>query len=268
MTPGADTVYEHLRLENAGDVLRVIIDVPGDPLNTIGPGLHQELVTMFGDLRTHCDARAVMLSARGRLFSAGGDIKRLMPRLQDPREREHIRRATHQLLGDVLDLPVPVIAAVGGDAVGLAANLVLLCDVVVMSRDARLIDPHISVGLVPGDGGVMAWTLTLGHVLAKRYLLTGDPLPAEDALRCGLVTELADREDVDDIAIAWARRLAAGPTVALRDTKLAINGVLRSCAQHALEQSIALEALSFDTDDHREAVAAHSEKRKPHFRGR
>jgi enoyl-CoA hydratase len=265
---GAEGSYEHLRIERDGDVLRLVIDVANDPMNLVTPELHDDLVAVVSRLRSHPDARAVMLSAEGRAFSAGGDIERLMPGMQDSSKRERIRLHTHQLLVDLLDIPMPVVVAVQGHAVGLAASLVLLCDVIVMSRKAKLIDPHITIGIVPGDGGAVAWPLTLGHVLAKRYLLTGDPLPAEEAHRLGLVTELADPEEVGDVALAWAHRLAAGPPLALRYTKQAINGLLRRDALQALELSTSLEMLTFATEDHREALAAWRERREPRFTGR
>jgi enoyl-CoA hydratase len=138
-----------------------------------------------------------------------------------------------------------------------------------MAETARLADPHVRVGIVAGDGGTIAWPLALGPMLAKRYLLTGDPLTAADAERLGLVAQTTpDAESCRAAGLEWAERLAAGAPLAVQYTKQAINAWIKQTSGSAFEHASALEILTFDSDDHAEALSALSEKREPRFTGR
>jgi enoyl-CoA hydratase len=128
----------------------------------------------------------VLLTGRGRAFSAGGDFA-WFPTLRETERLERLRRDAKQMIWDLLDVEVPIIAALNGHAMGLGASIALLCDVIFMAEDATIGDPHVRVGLVAGDGGAVIWPLLLGPARAKQYLLTGDALKAEEAERIGLV---------------------------------------------------------------------------------
>src|SRR4029450_4268107 len=119
-------------------------------------------------------------------FSAGGDFAWLAT-LEDLRTLEPLRRDAKQLIWDLLDVELPVVAALNGPAVGLGASMALLCDVVFMAGTGTRADPHVRVGIVAGDGGTAIWPLVLGPARAKQYLLTGDALGAAEAERLGLV---------------------------------------------------------------------------------
>ena len=130
-------------------------------------------------------------------------------------------------------------------------------------------DPHVKVRIVAGDGGTIAWPLAIGPMLAKRYLLTGDPVDAHEALRLGLVVETApDGASCREAGMAWAQRLAAGAPQAVQYTKQAINAWIKETAGSAFDLSTALEITTFVTEDHAEALAALAEKREPRFTGR
>ncbi len=253
-----------------GDVLEVVIDRPGDDrparLNAVDGAMHADLTQLFRRLKEERSARAVLLTGTGDAFSAGGDFG-WFPTLQDRSALEHLRLDARQLIGDLLDVPLPVVCALNGPAMGLGASIALLCDTIFMARSATIGDPHVQVGIVAGDGGTLAWPLTVGPARAKRYLLTGDPLPAEEAERIGLVNFVVDDEEVHDAALAFARRLAAGAPLAVQYTKQAINAGLKARAVEVLDQALALEIATFGTNDHREALAALAEKRPPRFTG-
>ncbi|MEE8312541.1 MAG: enoyl-CoA hydratase-related protein, partial [Candidatus Binatia bacterium] len=133
---------------------------------------------------------------------------------------------------------------------------------------ATLADPHVRVGLVAGDGGVVAWPAAVGPARAKEYLLTGDPVSAVEAERIGLVNRVVPDDSVLEEAQAFASRLAAGAPLAIRYTKIAVNKLLKDTLNTAFDASTALELVTFKSDDHSEALAALREKRKPVFRGR
>jgi enoyl-CoA hydratase len=262
-----DHEFETLKLERLDDVLRVTIDHPRSPLNAVDAVLHEELAELFRLLRREDRARAVVLTGHGKAFSAGGDFN-WFPELRDMARLEALRRDAKQLIWDLLDVEVPIVAAVNGHAMGLGASIALLCDVIYMADPATIGDPHVRVGIVAGDGGVAIWPLAVGPARAKQYLLTGDPVPAAEAERIGLVNKVVAAEALQDEALAFARRLAAGAPLALRYTKLAVNKLLKDALNVAFDASTALELVTFQSEDHREALAAWKEKRPPVFRGR
>jgi enoyl-CoA hydratase len=261
------TGFRALRLERDGAVLRVTIAHPTSELNAVDELLHDELGRLFRGLRRESAARAVLLTGAGRAFSAGGDFGWLST-LEDLRSLEPLRRDAKQLIGDLLDVELPIVAALNGPAIGLGASLALLCDVIFMADSATLADPHVRVGIVAGDGGTAIWPLVLGPARAKQYLLTGDPLTAADAERLGLVNRVLPAEKLQAEALAFARRLAEGAPLAIRYTKLAVNQWIKQTANVAFDLATALEIVTFQSHDHREALAAIREKRKPKFEGR
>ena len=259
--------YRSLRLTREGDVLVVAIEHPTSERNAVDALLHNELTQLFRELKREDEARAVLLTGRGRMFSAGGDFN-WFPQLDDLAKLEHLRRDAKQMIWDLLDVELPIVAALPGPAVGLGASIALLCDTIFMAPEATLVDPHVRVGIVAGDGGVAIWPLVLGPARAKQYLLTGDPVSAEDAVRMGLANRVVPAEKLREEALAFAARLAAGAPLALRYTKQAVNKLLKDALNVAFDTSTALEIVTFQSEDHREALAAIKEKRAPKFRGR
>ena len=259
--------FSCLDISRDGDVLRVVIDRPGNDLNAVDGQLHEELTALFPMLQRERQARAVLLTGRGKAFSAGGDFG-WFPTLQDAAALEHLRLDAKQMIWDLLDVHLPIVCAVNGPAVGLGASIALLCDVIFMADSATLADPHVRVGIVAGDGGTAAWPLAMGPARAKRYLLTGDPVTADDALRLGLVSEVVPDDELDDAATAFAHRLAAGAPLAVQYTKLAVNKLVKDALSATFDTATAYEIATFRSEDHAEALAALREKRPPQFKGR
>ena len=186
---------ETIGLERDGDVLIVTIDHPDSALNAVDARLHRELGELFRTLKQESTARAIVLTATGKAFSAGGDMA-WFPKLRTTDATHALRREGKQLIWDQLDVEVPIVCGLNGSAVGLGASIALLCDVIVMADDAKLIDPHVLVGLVAGDGGAAIWPLLLGPLAAKRHLMLGDPLTAAEAVRLGVAVESCPAADV------------------------------------------------------------------------
>jgi len=261
------TDFTYLQFARDGDVLRVTIDRPDNPLNAVDGTLHHELARLFAGLKRERAARAVLLTGAGRAFSAGGDFG-WFPELQAPGALEELRVDARQMIWDLLDVPLPIVSAVNGPAVGLGASIALLCDVIVMAESATIADPHVRVGLVAGDGGTIAWPLAVGPARAKQYLLTGDPVPAVEAERIGLVNLVVPDDELDATALAMARKLAAAAPLAVQHTKAAINNWVKQTAMASFDLATASEMATFRSDDHAEALAALRDKRPPHFTGR
>ena len=259
--------FTTLHTERIGDVLKVTIAHPTSELNAVDEALHEDLAALFRALRRETQARCVLLTGRGRAFSAGGDFA-WFPKFQDPDTLESVRRDGKQMIWDLLDVEVPIVAAVNGPAIGLGASLALLSDVIFAADTATFADPHVKVGIVAGDGGVAIWPLALGPARAKQYLLTGDPIGAAEAERIGLVNFVVPAAELQDKALAFARRLAAGAPLAVRYTKLAVNKLVKDALNVAFDASTALEVVTFRSEDHQEALAALRDKRPPRFRGR
>jgi len=259
--------FRALQIDRVGDVLRVAIAHPTSDLNSVDGLLHEDLTRLFRELKREDTARAVLLTGRGRAFSAGGDF-RWFPTLDDLAKLEHLRRDAKQMIWDLLDVELPIVAALNGPAIGLGASLALLCDVIFMADTATIADPHVRVGIVAGDGGTAIWPLVLGPARAKQFLLTGDPVTAAEAFAMGLVNRVVAPADLEREALAFAARLAEGAPLAVRYTKQAVNKLVKDALNTAFDTATALEIVTFQSEDHREALAALREKRKPRFTGR
>jgi enoyl-CoA hydratase len=262
---------ETITVERDGHVVLVTIDHPKSAMNAVDELLHRELAELFRYLAVGEDdliagARAIVLTGHGPAFSAGGDMS-WFPQLSSPDRLNRLRREGKQIIWDQLDIEPPIVCALNGPAVGLGASIALMCDVIVMADTAALIDPHVKVGLVAGDGGAAIWPLLVGPLAAKRHLMLGLPLGAAEALRLGVAAEICDRGDVAAVARQWADDLAAQPPLAVQGTKISVNQQIKQALLTSFDVSTALEMTCFHTDDHAEAVAAFVAKRAPHFTG-
>lgn len=238
-------------------------------LNRFDFPLHEEFTELLIKVRGRTDLRALVLASTGKVFSAGGDFELMLACRADVATRTRSVDEGRLLFRLLADVPVPIVVALQGDAIGLGATVALACDAIVASRTAHIADPHVNIGLVAGDGGCVVWPSAAGMLRAKRYLLTGDRLGAEDAWAMGLVTDLVDGpDDVLPAARALAGRMAELPPLAVQGTKRALNQVLRSRANEVLDLSFALEAASMASDDIAEAIAAFKERRQPKYQGR
>jgi enoyl-CoA hydratase len=259
--------YQALKVSRAGKIVTVAFNRP-EVKNATNPRMHQELVRVFPEIGRDPEAHVVILTGEGDAFSAGGDLSTLRDSL-DNHERwiESMMEAREIVMG-LVDLDRPVIARVNGHAVGLGATLALLCDIVIASNKAKIADPHVGVGLVAGDGGSIIWPALIGYARAKRYLLTGDAITGAEAAEIGLVSEACELEELDARVDAFAQKIANGASVAVRLTKKAVNMDLKARLDAMIEAHLGLETMSHLSQDHREAVNAFLEKRKPVFTGR
>jgi enoyl-CoA hydratase len=259
---------EPLSLTVDGHVAEVTLTRP-ELLNRFDFELHTVFTEVLLDLRNRTDLRAVVLASTGKAFSAGGDFELMLAARADVGVRTKAVDEGRLLFRLLADMPVPVVVAMQGDAIGLGATVALACDAIVASRTASIADPHVAIGLVAGDGGCVVWPAAAGLLRAKRYLLTGDRLPAEEAWAMGLITDLVDGPDeVLPAARALAGRMAALPPLAVQGTKRALNRLLDARAGEVLDLSFALEAASMASDDLAEAIAAFKERREPKYQGR
>lgn len=257
--------YETISFSREGKVLTVTLNRP-DVLNAVNDKLHTELSTLFYDIATD-PADIIILTGAGRAFCAGGDIDWMQAGVDDPDSFDAVVFEAKKIIFGLLDCEKPIICRLNGDAVGLGATIALFCDIIIAHEDARIGDPHVSVGLVAGDGGAVIWPQLIGYARAKEYLMTGKLMTAVDAVGMGMINHAVPGSELDEATARMANRLAAGAAKAIRWTKVSVNIGLKQLAHSIMDTSLAYESLSNRSKDHREAVNAFRDKRRPTFTG-
>ncbi|MFE5702701.1 enoyl-CoA hydratase/isomerase family protein [Rhodococcus koreensis] len=262
------TQYDALTVESDGGICEITLNRP-DLLNRFDALLETELTHALRSLSADPDVRVAVLLARGKVFSAGGDFELMLECNVDIEARLAALQRARELLGAINNLVVPLVVGVHGAAIGLGATVAVGSDAVVASKNARIADTHVAVGLTAGDGGALFWPQSIGTLRARRYLLTGDALTAEKAYEFGLVTDLVDEPaDVAPAARAIAERIAALPPLGVRGTKHALNQLTRQRAGEVVETALMWEGATLGSADLVEALAAFKEKRVGKYEGR
>jgi enoyl-CoA hydratase len=221
--------------------------------------LHQALARVWTDIAEDADARVVILTGSGSAFSAGGDFGYMQDNIDDADMRRQTMLEARAIVRGIVRLPIPVIAAVNGPAVGLGCSLAVLSDLVLLSDRSFLADPHLRMGLVTGDGG-MVWPALMGLSRAKEYLFLGQKIMPNKAVELGLASRVVEAENLMAEAIALAHRLVKVPHNALRDTKFALNGYIEAQLENAFETAFKGEEASMGSPEHAAAVAAARKK--------
>ena len=258
--------FDRIQVVLDDSILRVTLNNP-EKRNIIDDDTNRQLADVLHDATFDSRVKVVVLAGAGKVFSAGGDIVKMQTKIDDPSLFYRGIVNSRRLVFAALDFPKPIVAKINGDAVGLGATLALMCDIVVAADDAKILDPHVNVGLVAGDGGALIWPQLIGFARAKRYLLMGEPVTGKVAAEIGLIAESAPADQVDEIVERYARKLARSATQSVSGTKITMNLPLRQAAQAMMDVGMAYEGLSNITKDHQEAVTAFLEKRRPNFTG-
>ena len=164
-------------------------------------------------------------------------------------------------------LELPVIAAVNGPAMGAGCDLACMCDLRIASESARFAESFVKLGIIPGDGGAWLLPRVVGFAKASEMALTGDSLTAQEALAAGLVSRVVPDAELIPAAKALAARIAANPPQAVRMARRLLREAWNNRLDTVLEMSSAMQAVAHTTTDHKEALAAMREKRKPTYTG-
>jgi enoyl-CoA hydratase len=261
--------YFRTALDDRG-ILRVTLDRP-ERRNALSPEMHDEIAPLFARIAADREVRVVVLTGSGdKAFCVGADFSGMQQNNESGAYQDGFPELMHGSAAVVraqLAVPQPMIAAINGDALGLGASLALFCDITLMAEHARLGDPHVKAGLVAGDGGTVLWPLLLGLNRGKEQLMLGDLIGAEQAYQWGLVNHVLPAESLRSEADKLAERLASGASIAIQFNKRLANADLLDRVNRALDASLAMEAITFGTADHREAVDAFLAKRAPRFGG-
>ena len=230
-----------------------------------------EFVAACDRIRSDRSVRAVVLTGDGPAFSSGGDIKTMQEQsfgdVDGMRIREDYRQGIQRLPLALFNLEVPTIAAVNGAAVGAGLDLACMCDLRVASDKARFAESFVKMGIIPGDGGAWLLPRVIGMSRAAELALTGRMIDAATALQWGLVSQVVPHDELLQAANLLAEEIAANPPQVTRMTKKLLREGQHQSLASLLELSAAYQALAHQTADHREAVSAFLEKRKPDFKG-
>ncbi|MDB9813669.1 enoyl-CoA hydratase/isomerase family protein [Gammaproteobacteria bacterium] len=256
--------YKELQITKENKILTITINRPND-MNAVNEQLHLEFSTIFIDVEFDDEVDIVILTGAGKSFCAGGDLKWLLGVHGDPVATSYHISHDRKIQNAMLDMEKPIIAKVNGPAIGLGCSLALFCDFIYATPRSKFADPHVSVGLVAGDGGAVMWPQLIGYARAKKYLLTGQVIPANDALDMGLITEIAEEEDIDDAVQELSETLRDGAKYAIRWTKTSINAGLKVIANSVIDRAAAFENVTQLMEDHKIALEAFSKKEKPKF---
>ena len=267
--PLTDT-WEHFRFSVSDGIGTVTLDRPGK-LNALTFEAYADLRDLLAELPHRGDTRVLVIRGNGRAFCSGGDVNEIIGATlaMSPDELLAFTRMSGEVIREMRDCPVPIIAAVHGMAAGAGAVIALAADFRVCTPAARFAFLFTKVGLSGGDMGaayLLPRLVGLGH--ATRLLMLGDTVDAQEAERIGLVSFLAEKATFDDEVLALARRLASGPVQAFAQTKALLSREQDMSLSAAIELEAMTQALLMKGEDYAEFHAAFNEGRPPQWTGR
>ncbi|WP_367043005.1 enoyl-CoA hydratase-related protein [Streptomyces sp. Je 1-332] len=267
----SDTPLDSLVLHATDNAVSWITLNRPEAMNAVTWDQRERVISLLADASSDPDVRAVVITATGKGFCAGADLRGApsgdAERVPGDVART-IRLGAQRLIAAVLDCEKPVIAAVNGTAAGIGAHLAFACDLVVAAEQVRFIEVFVRRGLVPDGGGAYLLPRLIGPQRAKELMFFGDSVPAADAERLGLVNRVVPADELEKTARAWAERLAAGPTRAIAMTKQLVNASLQSDRATAFAAEAAAQEINMTTKDANEGVTSFVERRSPSYEGR
>jgi enoyl-CoA hydratase len=254
---------ENLKLDVRDHVATVTLARP--PVNATNRALRGEITQVFDSFVDREDVRVIILTAEGKVFCAGADIKERTQLTGEAGEYNALNRIVREMFYSILECNKPVIAAVNGAAMGAGMALVLCCDIILASDDAIFAMPEVDVGLA---GGVKFLQRHMNPSKSRRMLLTGERVPAQELYRLGVVEECVPGGELMVKARELANEIAGKSPLAVRMIKESFNAVENLTLRdgYRLEQNMTVALAK--TDDAREAREAFVQKRKPVFKGR
>jgi len=256
--------YQFLQFERHDDgILLITINRP-DVLNATNSRLHWELSRVWKDIDDDPETNVVIITGKGRAFSAGGDLDMIDAMKGNHGALWQTMREAGDIVYNIINCEKIVIFAINGVAVGAGLAVAFMADITIASENMRITDGHLRLGVAAGDHAVILWPLLCGMAKAKYYLLTADFIDGKEAERIGLVSKCVPADQLMDKAFEVARKIARGPQQAARLTKRSLNNWLKTFGPY-FDASLAFEMLGFFSEDLKEGVNALKEKRQPQF---
>ncbi len=254
---------ERVKLEFDGEMAVITLNRP-EKLNALDTVTRKELLKSFSEVEEK--ARVAIITGSGKAFAAGADINELLQR--DPIAALEAAKLGTELFTRIEESDIVSIAAVNGYALGGGCELAMACDIRIASRKAKFGQPEINIGIIPGAGGTQRLPRLVGLGMAKKLVLTGEMIDAEEALRVGLVEEIVEEDRLMERAKEIARKILEKPPLTVKLAKRALNASRSMSLPDGLRYELSLFSILFSTEDAKEGMRAFLEKRKPEFRGR
>src|SRR5499433_2638924 len=262
--------YKCLIYEVKDSIAMLTLNRP-ERLNALGDTLRDDLYDAVLRASQDPEIRVLVVTGAGKGFCSGGDVKAMNDVKEGRAERPLIDKVAplrDRVLLAMRDAPQPVIAAVNGAAAGAGMNLALGCDIRLASTAAKFTQAFVNRGLHPDWGGTYFLPRIVGMAKACELIFTGEIIDAQEALRLGIVSQVVAPEELMPTAYELARRIAAGPPVAIRLAKRALYHSEETDLRGALEFETFAQNVCSETEDAREGIRAFVEKRAPSFKGR
>ena len=258
--------YKTLDYTINGKIALITINRP-EVLNALNGHVFSELKSAFEQAQTDPAVRAIILTGKGeKAFAAGSDIKEFADcSFYEARQISIRNNAAQQVIANC---PKPTMAALNGYTLGGGLEVAMCCDIRIASENAKLGQPEIGLGFIPGGGGTQRLPRLIGVAKAKELIFSGKIITAQEALTIGLVNKVVPLTELIPESIAMAESFIKHSSVILEFAKNAIDTGIQLDLNSGLQLEIGLWAESFATEDHHEGIAAFIEKRKPEFKGK
>ncbi len=256
------TTEQHLLHEVDDSIAIIRINRP-KVLNALNLELMEDLATLLEQFDADDNIHVILLAGNERAWAAGADIGDMATATSNEM-KERNQFATWERIKAIQK---PIIAAVSGFALGGGCELMMHCDIIIASETARLGQPEINIGVMPGAGGTQRLTHAIGKALAMDVVLSGRFLTAHEALEHGLISRVVPKEHWFEAALLVAKQVATKGPIALRAAKASVLNANESSLSNGLVEERALFYSLFDTNDQSEGMTAFIEKRKPNFSG-
>lgn len=246
-----------------GELAMITLNRP-EKMNALDIETRKELLKVFNEAEEK--ARVVIITGSGKAFAAGADINELIQR--SPINALEAGKLGSELFNRIEESDLVTIAAVNGYALGGGCELALACDIRIASEKAKFGQPEINLGIMPGAGATQRLPRIIGLGMAKKLILTGETIDANEALRVGLVEEVVPHEKLMERAKDLAMKILEKPPLAVKLAKKALNASRNMTLVDGLKYELSLFSILFSTEDAKEGMRAFLEKRGPEFRRR
>ncbi len=257
--------YTKLIVENQGAVCIVKINNP-QAMNALNTTVLSELDAAFTEIEKNKDLKVVIITGEGRAFVAGADISQMST--MNATEGKAFGEQGAAVFRKIEKLPIPVIAAVNGFALGGGCELAMACDIRIASAKAKFGQPEVGLGITPGFSGTQRLPRIVGMGIAKELIYTADIIDAAEAYRIGLVNKVAEPEALMDEAMKMANKIASKAPIAVRYSKEAINTGMQTDIDSAIAIEANLFGLCFASEDQKEGMGAFLNKTAPEFKNK
>lgn len=251
--------------EEKNNVLVVTLNRP-EKLNCFNREMALQLISVLDKAENNNNVRAIIITGMGKAFCAGQDLSEAIDP-NGPGIKKIVGEHYNPIILKIRSIEKPIIAVINGVAAGAGANIALACDIIYASKSASFIQAFSKIGLIPDSGGTYTLPRLVGFNLASALMISGDKLSADDAKNFGIVYKVFDDENLMELSIASAIKIAAMPTKAIGLTKRLLNKTYTNSLEQQLllEKNLQIEAAN--TSDYKEGVNAFLEKRSPYFKG-